>query len=267
MNSQHISFAGAGKVASALCREFYKSGYKVDLIVSKTGQSSNLLAEACNASWSTELVFPDSTDVIIISVPDQNIKSVLNTLKCSPDTIVVHTGGSTGLDIFPDNLKRTGIFYPLQTFTREREVGFKNLPFLLESADENILQVLNKMAESLGGVVHYVDSEHRRMIHLAAVFICNFTNYMLIHGEDVAIKAGYSLELFKPLLAETIAKALEVGPKKSQTGPASRNDIITIEKHLELLSFSPELQKLYKEVTQSIIGYYNDKKHPSAETK
>ncbi len=260
MNRQHISFAGAGKVASALCKEFYKSGYIVDLIVSESEKNSSSLAEKCNASWSAELFYPESTDIIIVAVPDQRIKSVLNTLNCSKDTIVVHTGGSTGLDIFPENLKRTGIFYPLQTFTREREVSFKDLPFLLESEDENILQVLSKMAESLGGVVHYVDSEHRRMIHLAAVFICNFTNFMLTQGEEVAIKAGYSLELFKPLLAETIAKALESGPKNSQTGPASRNDINTIEKHLELLSFSPELQKLYKEVTQSIISYYKDKR-------
>jgi predicted short-subunit dehydrogenase-like oxidoreductase (DUF2520 family) len=260
MNHQHISFAGAGKVASALCKEFYKSGYIVDLVVSESEKSSHLLAESCNASWSTELVYPDSTDVLIISVPDQRIISVLNTLKCGPDTIIVHTGGSTALDVFPPRIQRKGIFYPLQTFTREREVSFKDLPFLLESADDNILGTLKCMAESLGGTVHYVDSEHRRMIHLAAVFICNFTNYMLTQGEEIAIKAGYSLELFKPLLTETIAKALEVGPGISQTGPASRNDNITIEKHLDLLSFSPELQRLYSEVTQSIISYYKDKR-------
>ncbi|MBK7133823.1 MAG: DUF2520 domain-containing protein [Bacteroidales bacterium] len=260
MYHQRISFAGAGKVASALCKEFYKAGHTIDLIVSESEKSSSSLAEKCNASWSAELVYPDTTDIIIVAVPDQRIKSVLNTLKCSPDTIVVHTGGSTGLDIFPGHIKRTGIFYPLQTFTRERDVVFKKLPFLLESADENILQNLKSLAESLGGEVHYVDSEHRRMIHLAAVFICNFTNYMLTQGEEVAVKAGYSLDLFKPLLAETIAKAMEVGPKNSQTGPASRNDISTIEKHLELLSFSPELQRLYGEVTDSIIGYYKDKR-------
>jgi predicted short-subunit dehydrogenase-like oxidoreductase (DUF2520 family) len=98
------------------------------------------------------------------------------------------------------------------------------------------------------------------MIHLAAVFICNFTNYILTRGEEVTIKAGYSLELLKPLLSETIAKALELGPKNCQTGPASRNDNITIEKHLDLLSFSPELQRLYREVTESIIIYYKDKR-------
>jgi len=260
MNLKHISFAGAGKVASALCKEFYKSGYLIDLVVSESEKSCHLLAESCNASWSTELVYPDSTDVLIVSVPDQKIKSVLNTLKCRPDAIVVHTGGSTGLDIFPEHIERAGIFYPLQTFTMEREVSFKNLPFLLESADDDILQTLKLAAESLGGTVHYVDSEHRKMIHLAAVFICNFTNYMLTRGEEVAIKAGYSLELFKPLLAETITKALETGPGNSQTGPASRNDISTIEKHLELLSFSPELKRLYDEVTQSIISYNKDKR-------
>jgi len=260
MYHQHISFAGAGKVASALCKELFKSGYTVDLIVSESEKSSSSLAEKFNASWSAELLYPDSTNIIIVAVPDQRIKSVLNTLKCSPDTIVVHTGGSTGLDIFPEHIERAGIFYPLQTFTKERAVSFKNLPFLIESADDTILQTLKSMAESLGGEVHYVDSEQRRMIHLAAVFICNFTNYMLTRGEEIAIKSGYSLELFKPLLAETITKAMEVGPKKSQTGPASRNDISTIEKHLDLLSFSPELKQLYNEVTQSIISYYKDKR-------
>jgi len=175
------------------------------LVVSESEKSSRLLAESCNASWSTELIYPDSTDVIIVSVPDQRIKSVLNTLKFRTDTIIVHTGGSTGLDIFPAHIHRKGIFYPLQTFSKERDVSFKDLPFLLESDNDKLLQTLKCMAESLGGVVHYVDSEHRRMIHLAAVFICNFTNYMLTRGEEVTIKAGYSLELLKPLLTETIA--------------------------------------------------------------
>ena len=266
MNHKHISFAGAGKVASALCKEFCKSGYIIDLVVSESERSCRFLAESCNASWSTILDYPGSTDVLIISVPDQRIISVLNTLNCGPDTIVVHTGGSTALDVFPERILRKGIFYPLQTFTKERDVSFKNLPFLLESADENVLQTLKLMAESLGGAVHYVDSEHRKMVHLAAVFICNFTNYMLTRGEEVAIKAGYSLELFKPLLDETIAKALEAGPKNSQTGPASRNDINTIEKHLELLSFSPDLKRLYNEITQSIISYNKDKRHTSSGT-
>jgi predicted short-subunit dehydrogenase-like oxidoreductase (DUF2520 family) len=253
---QHISFAGAGKVASALCKELYKAGYKIDLVVSESEKSSRHLAELCNASWSTNLVFPDSTDLIIISVPDQKIRSVLDTLISRPDTLIVHTGGSTGIDIFPAHFQRKGVFYPLQTFTREREVSLKNVPFLLETDDSKISDTLKSMAESIGGVVHYVDSEYRRMIHAAAVFLCNFTNYMLTRGEEVALKSGYSLELFRPLITETIAKALELGPGNSQTGPAVRNDINTIEKHLDLLSFSPELQSLYKELTRSITDYY-----------
>jgi predicted short-subunit dehydrogenase-like oxidoreductase (DUF2520 family) len=95
------------------------------------------------------------------------------------------------------------------------------------------------------------------MVHLAAVFICNFTNHMLTGGKLVADKANIPFEIFYPLLRETISKAIELGPEKSQTGPALRNDLNTIEKHMELLSFSPELKKIYKEITMSIINYHN----------
>ena len=95
------------------------------------------------------------------------------------------------------------------------------------------------------------------MLHLAAVFICNFTNHMLTAGMEVAEKAGVPFEILYPLLQETVSKALSIGPDKSQTGPAVRNDQNTIEKHLELLSFSPDLQNIYREITISIINYYN----------
>jgi predicted short-subunit dehydrogenase-like oxidoreductase (DUF2520 family) len=98
------------------------------------------------------------------------------------------------------------------------------------------------------------------MIHLSAVFICNFTNHILTLGEQVAIKAGVPIEIFYPLLKETVSKAMDIGPERSQTGPAIRSDQNTIEKHLELLSFSPELQKIYSEITISIIKYYKDKR-------
>jgi predicted short-subunit dehydrogenase-like oxidoreductase (DUF2520 family) len=259
MDQNKISFAGAGRVASALCTELFKAGNKIELVVSTSGNTSKSLAQLCDASWSTDLNFPGSTNIIIVAVPDHKLISVLHTLNCNPDVVVVHTAGSFGLDIFPENIKHRGVFYPLQTFSQGRKIDFKELPFLLEASDELTSLTLKKLAESISSLVQFVDSEHRKLLHLAAVFICNFTNYMLTMGEEVAGKKGFSIELFKPLIAETIAKALENGPKNSQTGPAVRNDKITIEKHLDLLSFSPELQQLYKEVTQSIIGYYKHK--------
>ena len=259
MNQFNISFAGAGRAGSAICRELFNAGYNIDMIVSESERSSRLLAESCNASWSTDLVFPESTQVIVVAVPDQRLKNVLTEIRCHPHTLVIHTAGSYGMDIFPESIKQKGVFYPLQTFTRDRIVSFKGLPFLLESSDDQSSECMKILVESIGGKVHYVDTEHRRILHLAAVFLNNFTNHMLTSGKEVTTRTGISFELFIPLINETISKALTIGPENSQTGPAIRNDQNTIEKHLELLSFSPDLQSIYKDMTQSIIKYYNKK--------
>jgi predicted short-subunit dehydrogenase-like oxidoreductase (DUF2520 family) len=256
MIQYNISFAGAGRVAGALCRELYHAGFRIDLIVSESEKNGRLLADSCKASWSPDLIFPDSTDIIIVAVPDHRLKSVLDNIICRPETLVAHTAGSFGLNIFPENIKRKGIIYPLQTFSKERKVVFRDLPFLLESSDNESSVILDSIAGSIGGKVHFVDTEQRRMLHLAAVFVCNFTNHMLTAGKEVALKAGLSFEVLEPLVKETFLKAMETGPENSQTGPAVRNDQNTIEKHLELLSFSPELQRIYSEMTRSIIKYY-----------
>jgi predicted short-subunit dehydrogenase-like oxidoreductase (DUF2520 family) len=259
MYKNNISFAGAGRVAAALCKELDHAGFIIDIVVSETEVSGRSLADSCNATWSSDLLFPDSTKVIIVAVPDHRLKSVLETIKCAPGTIVAHTAGSFGLNIFPEHIKQKGIFYPLQTFSKDRKVSFIDLPFLLESSDEGSSAILRDMAESIKGKVHFVDTEKRTMLHLAAVFVCNFTNHMLTIGKEVAIKGGFSFEILAPLIHETILKAMDSGPENSQTGPAKRHDLNTIEKHLELLSFSTELQRIYNEMTLSIIDYYKTK--------
>jgi predicted short-subunit dehydrogenase-like oxidoreductase (DUF2520 family) len=259
MGLQNISFAGAGRVGNALCRELFRVGFRIDLVVSETESNGRFLADSCRASWSSDLSFPDSTDIIIVAVPDHRLKSVLEAVRCRTDTLVAHTAGSFGLDIFSEQANPKGIFYPLQTFSHGRNVSFKDLPILLEATDNKSSLILKNLVDSIGGKWHFVDTEHRRILHLAAVFVCNFTNHMLTEGKDIAGRAGFSFEVLKPLINETISKAITIGPENSQTGPAVRNDKNTIEKHLDLLSFSPELQSLYNEVTQSIIKYYKYK--------
>ena len=160
---------------------------------------------------------------------------------------------------FPKEFKRKGVFYPLQTFSTGRDVSFRDLPFLLEASDDQSAEILKDLVSSIGGNWHFADAEHRRLLHLAAVFVSNFTNHLLTEGKEIAVRAGFSFEILKPLINETVSKAITIGPENSQTGPAVRNDKNTIETHLELLSFSPELQSLYKEVTSAIIKYYKDK--------
>jgi predicted short-subunit dehydrogenase-like oxidoreductase (DUF2520 family) len=254
MNPLHISFAGAGRVGKALCREMFLSGNTIDLIVSKTG--SKELAGKCSCSWSKDLIFPDSTNLIIVAVPDHYLKSVLNNIICRPEALIVHTAGSIGIDVFPELTKYKGVLYPLQTFSKERQPNFKNLPFFIESSDTKSGDILKNLAESIGGKAYFVDTEHRILLHLAAVFANNFTNHMLTIGKDLATRAGSGFEVLEPLIKETISKALDLGPELSQTGPAERNDYNTIEKHMELLSFSPELQKIYNELTVSIMKFH-----------
>lgn len=243
-------------MAKALCSEMYSAGHNIGLIVSESEKSGALLADLCKARWSQNLVFSDSTNIVIVAVPDHRLKSVLDKIKCRPGTLVAHTAGSIGLDVFPEQILQKGIFYPLQTFSVERKINFKDLPFFLESSDKQSADILKNLTESIGAKAHFTDTEHRRILHLAAVFVCNFTNHMLTAGKELAIKAGFPFEVIRPLIIETYLKAMDNGPENSQTGPAIRNDQNTIETHLKLLSFSPELYKIYNEMTQSIIKYY-----------
>lgn len=258
MNQYRISFAGAGRVGSAICKELFKKGFVIDLVISESGTSSRKLAESCNAAWSDTPDFPETSDLILIAVPDHNIKNLLKTLRCSSSSIVAHTAGSVGLEVFPERIIRKAVFYPLQTFTLGRDVDFSNIPLLLESSDKDTLLTLETVAKSITSRVSFADSEHRKILHLAAVFVNNFTNHLLTRGKEIAIKGGYNFDILEPLIMETISKAIALGPESAQTGPAIRNDNNTMEKQFDLLSFSPELQVIYKELTGSIIKYYND---------
>jgi predicted short-subunit dehydrogenase-like oxidoreductase (DUF2520 family) len=251
-----ISFIGAGKVSGALCRHLYLSGCRIQKIITRTRENGLPLAAACEASWSPLYDFYDSEELIIVSVPDDNVSEVLAKIKCPPDTLVVHTAGSLGLDIFPAFLKHTGVFYPLQTFTENRRITFKGLPFFIEASDDYSLSILKDLARLAGGVIHFTDTEHRRLLHVAAVFACNFTNHLFTVSKQITEKAGFPFEVLEPLIIETVSKAMKNGPENSQTGPALRADKGTIKKHIDLLSFSPDMQRIYKEITDSITEFY-----------
>lgn len=259
MGKPGISFIGAGRVASALCSELYSSGYKIIRIVSRTEEKCRSLAESCDASWSLVPDFEEDTDLIFISVPDDKIGMIADDIKCSTKTIVAHTAGSVGLNVFSGELKHNGVFYPLQTFTIGRKINFNEIPFFIEGSDEYTTFLLCSIAESIGSKVHIIDEKSRRMLHLAAVFVNNFINHMLVSGKEIASMGGFDFDVLIPLLRETVMKAVEIGPEKSQTGPAVRSDLGTIESHIKLLSFSPDLRNTYRQITNSIMSL--NKKH------
>lgn len=251
-----LSFAGAGRVAASLCHEMHDAGHRIIQVISETENNGPVLAASCNAGWSASAVFLGSPDIIIVAVPDHRLHYVLSVIKCDPATIVAHTAGSYGLEVFPESIRRRGVFYPLQTFTSGRKIDFKTLPFIVEASDQACENSLKLLAESISEKVYFIDSERRKRLHLAAVFVCNFINHMLTIGKKLCSEAGVSFSILEPLIRETISKALESDPENSQTGPAVRNDTNTIKKHMDLLSFSPQLQGIYREISESIQEHY-----------
>jgi predicted short-subunit dehydrogenase-like oxidoreductase (DUF2520 family) len=255
----NISFIGAGRVADILSKTLYSKGYKINSIVSTTEANGRKLAEAVNAEWYISYEFSLIDDLIIVAVSDRSLQKVISEIKCSLNTMVVHTAGSFGLEVFDNtSISRKGVMYPLQTFSKDREIGFGNLPFLIEASNEEGYIVMEEIVKKLGSVSYRIDTESRRLYHLAAVFVCNFTNYMLTSGKRIVDLYYLPFDLLKPLVEETVNKAFDMGPENSQTGPAIRNDINTLNKHRDLLSFDPELKKLYNMITESISEYYNN---------
>lgn len=238
----------------------YISGCKIQKIISRNEKNGRSLAESCNALWSSDYIFTGSEDFIIVAVPDDTLTEVVGKINCHEETVVAHTAGSLGLEVFPAHLKHTGVFYPLQTFSDDRIVEFRELPFFLEASDPFSSAILDDLAVSIGGKTYLTDTEHRRLLHLAAVFVSNFTNHMLTAGRQITARASLPFAVLEPLINETILKAREIGPENSQTGPAYRFDKGTIKRHIDLLSFSPEFQNIYKEVSKSIMKLYKNRR-------
>ena len=251
-----ISFAGAGRVAGALCREFFQKGHSIELIVTPGKDHGPKLADSCGASWSDEPVFPDSTDIVIVSVPDHALPDLLGRIKCGRNCVVAHTAGSFGLELFNKRISRPGVFYPLQTFSAERRIDFTGVPVFIEASGKDTEALLADLAGSVGSTVRIADTASRRLLHIAAVFVNNFTNHMLESGMEIAGMSGFDFKVLEPLIKETVNKAIDIGPENAQTGPAVRYDLNTMEKHMDLLSFSPELKKLYGEISRSIMDHY-----------
>lgn len=260
MKPVSISFIGAGNLAWHLAPALDNVGYAVKEVYSRKEQNAALLSERLYQSRVvTELDFSQSTaEVFIIAVSDDAIPEVLSKLILPSDAILVHTSGSQPLEVLGDFVTpNTGVFYPLQTFTRKRPVDFSVVPFFVEGAEPSVEKTLMSMAKALSKKVVRATSDDRRVLHAAAVFASNFTNHMLTIAKGIMTSNKLSYDLLKPLIAETLNKSLEIGPEKAQTGPAKRGDLETLDKHMELLKDTPEVAEIYRIISQHIVDSYN----------
>ncbi len=244
-----ISLIGSGNVAHHLIQAF-ESNSKIELV-----QVFARRKESVQVDTSEEKIISDykqlkQADLYIISVSDDAIFEVSEQFPFS-DRLVVHTSGTKPMAILSGN-NRKGVFYPLQTFSKSKAVNSKEIPICLESENPEDLELLHKVANLISDKVFEIDSEKRKALHVAAVFVSNFVNHLYRIGEEICQENTIPFEVLKPLIAEVADKINYLNPKEAQTGPAQRGDRQTINAHLEFLKDHPKQQEIYQLLTQAI---------------
>ena len=195
---------------------------------------------------SRDLLEIPKADITILAVSDDAIAEVSRQIT---NNFVVHTSGVSSLEIL-ENTSRKGVFYPLQSFTKGKEVDFSSIPICIEASNSSDEKLLKELAKKLSDKVYIINSEQRKKLHVAAVFVNNFTNHMYKIGNDICKNNNIPFEILQPLIEETAKKVSEISPEKAQTGPAIRKDSKTLENHLLLLNENEK--EIYNLMTKSI---------------
>ncbi|GIM49292.1 Rossmann-like and DUF2520 domain-containing protein [Capnocytophaga stomatis] len=256
-NSQKLSLSivGGGNVAFHLMNIFYNNDkIEVKQLCNRSCFTSHFEQFAVEKITNVSLLKP--VDICIIAVKDSAISEVSEKLPFSGN-LVVHTSGNTDIDVLSGK-NRKGVFYPLQSFSKDIPVDFQEVPICIEAQDLADLEVLRILAESATSKVYEINSFQRKILHISAVIMNNFTNHLIGISKEICEENKVPFEILKPLLTETFEKIQKTEPFEAQTGPARRNDRQTIENHLALLSGNRK--EIYKTITNSILETYGSKK-------
>lgn len=230
----NLALVGRGRVATHLMKALQGAGHRVVTCGGRDGLKP----------------VGDDVDVVIISVSDDAISAVTERLETGmSEPLVVHTAGSVPMDILP--YRRRGVLYPMQTFSKEREVNMRRVPFFVDTAVDEDLPVLEGLARSISDVVMPLDGERRKILHLAAVLCCNFTNHLYDLTAGVLQRNDIPFSMMLPLIDETVAKIHTMHPHDAQTGPAVRGDNGVMKSHLDMID-DTYLHDIYELMSKSI---------------
>lgn len=257
-----IAIIGAGRVAWNLAPALNQKGAEVIEVWSKSRASAEALAGqiGCGYTFGTLDGVTREADLYLIAVKDAALPEVIRHLHVGREqALMAHTAGSMPLSLFAEaDHERGGVFYPMQTFSKEREVDFTQVHFFIEAKQEDDEKLLSDLAVTLtcnADFVHHSTSAMRRRLHLAAVFACNFTNHCCTLADDVLADAGLDFSVLLSLVDETIAKLHQLPPAQAQTGPAIRHDENVLGLQRAMLSDRPDLQEIYSLLSKSIQQY------------
>lgn len=243
-----VIILGAGNVASHLYRILHQ---QTNVEIVQCYNRRNVLLDPMQSKATITNTYKQikEADVYILAVSDDAISEVSGLLPFT-DKLVVHTSGSAPITSISEQQRR-GVFYPLQTFSKEKAVNFKKVPFCIEAEQESDFKLLWNMAASVSEKVYKISSLQRSILHVSAVFVNNFTNHLFTIGKDICDTHEVPFEILHPLIQETARKITEINPDQAQTGPAMRNDIQTISRHMDTLE-DPTYRSIYQLLTQAI---------------
>lgn len=250
-----VVIMGSGNMAWHMGYWLTRSGIRVNQIFSRNVEKGKLLADELSTEFTNRLDrLHEHSDMYLLTVSDDALASVIRQAVFG-NRLVLHTAGSVPIEIFREKVKNFGVLYPLQTFTRGKPVEYSQIPVFIEASSAQNLARIKQLALKLSDRVYEADSEKRAYLHLAAVIASNFTNHMLVVAEKYMQERNLSFDLIRPLVQETIAKALSMSPFLAQTGPAIRGNTGVIEKHMLMLENHPEIRELYRTISESIMTW------------
>lgn len=247
-----IVLIGSGNVAFHLAKAFTEAQIPISQIFGRNTTELQKISEKFSIPFSTETLV--DADLYIISVSDSSIAEVSSLIK-NENALIAHTSGSVSREALAGNYRKS-VFYPLQTFSKSKNLDYSKIPFFIDAENENDEDILKNLASKISKNVMIANDEKRKYIHLTAVFACNFVNHLYARAKEISDSQGIPFDYFLPLIDETTQKIHELEPKLAQTGPAIRNDEKVLKLHESLLTDEEKL-KIYKTLNESIKKMYH----------
>lgn len=249
-----IVIFGAGNVATHLFNAFSGAkNFKVTQVYNHNGNSLEFFKNKVNTTTYLNEVVP--AEIYLLALKDEAIPAIAKKI-IHREALVLHTSGATPLSVL-EKFEQHGVLYPLQTFSKKRPVDFSNVPLCIEANSEIALREIAELAEELSQNIYNISSEQRKALHVAAVFVSNFVNFLYTEGEEICRENEIPFEILHPLILETASKITDLSPTEAQTGPAKRRDMEIIKSHLEQLH--GDRKKIYQLLTESIHNLHGKK--------
>lgn len=253
MKNKKIALIGAGNVAHHLAPALLKAGVNLCQVYSRTIESARELGMKTGITYTSDIfaVYPDC-DIYIFCVSDDALLPLFKSIRLNKNALVLHTSGSLPMHIFKPFAEHYGVLYPLQTFTKKRNLDFGEIPLCIEGSDSKVTEEIKTLAGLLSRRVEKVSSEKRKTLHLAAVFANNFVNHFYGIAGKILEKEEMDFDLLRPLIFETAHKVMLLSPENAQTGPARRGDESVLSMHKALLRNDRKLLNLYTVISEAI---------------